>query len=297
MISELVTGTKITVGPPYFQRVTGPLFAALVALMAIAPLLAWRRQSVRSLLRSLVVPLIASVAVGGAWVWSHRQHPGGFFGLWLVSFVVMAIALEFWKGVAARRRRLGEDPLRALMRLIGRNRRRYGGYLVHLAVIMIGLAFVGDAFFQQETQGALSLGQELTIGDYRLRYDDLRQYPAEDGRHVLEATVSLFRDDRFVSQLRPRRDFFIVQEQPVTVPGVHSTLGQDVYVVLVGWEELSGRSATFKVYVNPLINWAWLGGALMVAGVFVAGWPSAKRRHEASYSLAWTSAGAPSGGD
>jgi cytochrome c-type biogenesis protein CcmF len=297
MISELFTDTKITVGPPYFQQVTGPLFAALVMLMAVAPLLAWRRHSGWKLIKSLAVPLIASIAIGGIWVWTHRDHPGGFFGLWLVAFVVVAIANEFIRGVAARHQRMGENPFAALLRLIGRNRRRYGGYLVHLAVIMIGLAFVGDAYFQQETQGTLSIGEELTIAGYSLRYDDLRQYPAEDGRHVLEATVSLLRDGQFVSRLQPRRDFFIVQEQPVTVPGVHSTLGRDVYVILVGWEELSGQSATFKVFVNPLINWAWLGGALMIAGVLVSVWPGRRREQGASYSLAWRTAQARTGGD
>ncbi len=274
MISELLTGEKITVGPPFFQKVTGPLFAALVLLMGIAPFFSWRRQSPRRLGREILWPFLLSLVGSGLWVYARREHPASFFALWVVSFVVAAILYEFWKGVRARMRGQHENPLLALVRLVGRNSRRYGGYLVHLGVMMIALGFIGDAYFQQETQGTVAVGEQLTIGDYTLRYDDLRQYAGSDGREVLEATATLFKDGEFVEVLRPRRDFFLVQRQPVTIPGVHSRMAEDVYVLLVGWEEIGLTAATFKIYVNPLINWAWLGGFVLTFGTLLALWPS-----------------------
>lgn len=285
MISELFTGTRVSIGPPYYRKVTGPLFAGLVLLMGMAPAFAWRRQSLKTLIRSLSPPLFLSLAASGVWGYAHRQHPGSFLGLWIVSFVVLAVLFEFWRGVRARRRAFGESALAALSRLLARNRRRYGGYLVHLAVMMIGLAFVGDALFKEETQGPLAAGEELSLANYSLQYEGLRQYPGRDGREVVEATVSLYKDGKFLRRLQPRQDYFVVQRQPVTVPAVYSTVGEDVYVLLVGWEEIGLQSATFKIYLNPLINWAWLGGALLVLGIVLAAWPSPGVGSPSSYAV------------
>ena len=285
LLSELVTGSKITVGPPYFQQVVGPLFAVLLLLMGITPLVSWRKQSVRSLGRALLIPFVMSLGVAAVWAYSHRLHPSAYFALWLVSFVVLSILFEFWKGVRARISARGENPLVALGHLIGRNHRRYGGYIIHLGVVMIGLGFIGDAYFQEETQRALQRGESLSLGDYSLRFDDLQRYPGTDGREVLEAKTSLFKNGEFVRTLQPRRDLFIVQQQPVTIPAVYSTPGADVYVLLVGWESIGLQSSTFRMYLNPLINWTWAGGFVLILGTFIAVLPQAVGRRKVSYTL------------
>ncbi|HKZ55113.1 MAG TPA: heme lyase CcmF/NrfE family subunit [Anaerolineales bacterium] len=298
LLSELVTGTKITVGPPYFQKVTGPLFAGLVLLAGLAPLLAWRRQGWRSFAKTVVGLVAFSLAIAAAWGYAHRQHPSSWLSLWLVTFVVLAIVYEFWKGMRARIQSRGENPFLALGRLVGRNPSRYGGYLVHVAVMMIALAFVGDSYFKQETQGTLSRGERLTIGEYNLRFDDLRAYPGSDGREIVEAVTSLYRGDQYLGELKPRRDFFVIQQQPVTVPAVYSIPDEDVYVLLVGWEEVGLQATTFKIYLNPLINWAWLGGVFLVLGVGVAVWPWGEGRRAASYRPRPAELGvSPAGGD
>ena len=283
LISELVTGTKITVGPPYFRSVTGPMFLVLLVLMSIAPLFAWRKQSFRSLVKALSAPLIGSLIITAVWGYAHRMHPASIVGLWIVSFGVIAIGYEFWKGIRARMTAQHENPIVAAMNLVSRNRRRYGGYLIHLGVIMIALAFIGDAFFKQETQGTLSAGQRLSIGDYALQFNTLREYPGSDGRDVVEATTTLYQGDQPIGQLQPRRDFFITQNQPSTIAAVYSTLSADVYVLLVGWEEIGLNNSTFKIYINPLINWAWIGGVVMIVGTLIAVWPASKR--DATYTL------------
>jgi cytochrome c-type biogenesis protein CcmF len=150
---------------------------------------------------------------------------------------------------------------------------------------MVALGFIGDALLKSETQGSLQVGDELTIGQYSLRFDDLNQYLGTDGRDILEASTSLFKDGQYIKQLSPRRDYFIVQRQPVTVPAVYSTLGEDVYILLVGWEEIGLELTTFKIYINPLINWTWIGGVVLVLGVLIAAWPSGRLAATHSYVI------------
>jgi cytochrome c-type biogenesis protein CcmF len=283
LISELVTGTKITVGPPYFRSVTGPLFLVLLVLMSIAPLMAWRKQPLRSLFKAVRVPLLGSIILTAVWGYAHRIHPASFIGLWMVSLAVVAIGYEYWKGVRARMTAQHENPIAALAHLMSRNRRRYGGYLIHLGVIMIAMAFVGDSYFKQETQGTLSVGQRLTVGDYSLKFNGLRSYKGSDDRDILEASTTLYQGNQLIGDLQPRRDFFVTQQQPSTIAAVYSTLDQDVYVILIGWEEIGLSNSTFKIYINPLINWAWIGGVVMILGTLIAVWPSGK--HEASYVI------------
>ena len=283
LISELVTGTKITVGPPYFKQATGPLFFVLVLLMGVAPLFAWRKQAVRSLGKAMWIPLAASLILSTIWGWAHRMHPASIFGLWLVTFVLSAILAEFWKGIQARHASRGEDPFTALVNLIRRNHRRYGGYIIHLGVVLIALGFIGDAFFKQETQGTVKQGESINIGGYKLTFKELLGYPGSDGREIVEASTSLTQNGQFIRDLSPRRDYFVVQEQPVSVPGVYSTPAVDFYVLLVGWDD-GGTNATFKIYVNSMINMVWIGGILMILGTIIATWSPSTRR-EVTYVL------------
>ncbi len=287
MLSELVVGEKITVGPPFYNRVNGPLFAVLVLTMGVAPLFAWRKQSAARLGRALWLPFaLAAGITAGLFVLGVTQ-PMALFGYWLVAFVGLATLWEFGKGVRARMNH-GKHPLLALFRLLGRNRRRYGGYVVHLGVVMMALGVVGTNFFQQETQGMLAPGESMHLGGYTLTYDSLRQYALEGGdRQVTEAKVNLFQDGRLVTALKPHKDFFLSTQQPLSIPAVLSRPGEDVYVLLVGWEEASSGGATFKIYLNPLVNWVWLGGLALIIGTLFAAWP------ERQAAASWTTTRQP----
>jgi cytochrome c-type biogenesis protein CcmF len=283
LISELVTGAKITVGPPYFQKATGPLFFALLLLMGVAPLLAWRKQAARMLGKTIWIPFLVSLGITAAWGYAHRLHPASILGLWLVTLTLSLIAAEFWKGVQARRATRGENGFTALMNLIGRNHRRYGGYIIHLGIVMIAMGFIGEAYFKLESQGTISQGESLSIGNYELEFKQLLSYPGSDGREIMEAVTLLYQDGKLISELNPRRDYFTIQEQPVTIPGVYSTPGVDFYTLLLDWSN-GGKTATFKIYVNSLINWVWIGGFMMIIGTIIAAWaPSGQR--EATYVL------------
>jgi cytochrome c-type biogenesis protein CcmF len=161
----------------------------------------------------------------------------------------------------------------ALVRLAGRNRRRYGGYIIHLGVVLMALGIIGIELFQTETQGTLARGEQLTLGRHVLVFDGLTQFDTADGRQVSRAEVSVYKDGRFLGQLFPRQDFYVAANQPMTIPGVRSTLDSDLYLLLVGWEPIAQQGATFKVFHNPLVNFVWLGGGVFILGTVVAAWP------------------------
>ena len=293
MISELVTGQTITVGPPFYNQATGPLFAGLVLLMGIAPLMAWRQSSARQLGKLLRVPFALALVLVAVLAALGIHSVGALFGFGISAFVALTTLIEFARGARARMRSTGENPLTALLNLIGRNRRRYGGYLIHLAVIIMTIGIIGSNFFQIETQGQLKPGEQLTLGRYVVTFDGLDEFFTEDGRQVARATVSVYRDGQFISQLHPRRDFYLESQQPMTIPGVRSTVEDDVYVLLVTWEPLAANGATFKIYVNPLINWVWAGGVVFILGTLVAAWPDASEARRRVTAAATAAPGQP----
>ncbi|MHB1482391.1 MAG: heme lyase CcmF/NrfE family subunit, partial [Bellilinea sp.] len=273
LISELFTGQKVTVGPPFYERSTGPLFAGLLLLMGIAPLSAWGHSTVKTLGKALWKPLIASIVVLIAVVALGVSHWAALLGFWLCAFVASITLYEYYRGVAARHRRTGENLLAALWNLAGRNRRRYGGYIIHLGVVLMALGIIGIELFQTETQGTIPPGGTIALGDYAMTFDTLDIFDTTDGRNVARAVVSVERDGKFLGELYPRRDYYYDSQQPMTIPGVRSTMEDDFYVLLVDWEPISSTGVTFKIYHNPLVNWLWVGGIIFILGTLVAAWP------------------------
>ncbi len=273
LISELATGQKVTVGPPFYERATGPLFAGLLLLMGIAPLAAWRHSTAKTLGKAMWKPgLFSLLGVIIPFALGIRQ-PAALLGFWLSTFVSAVTLYEFWRGARARSRRSQENLLLALWRLAGRNRRRYGGYIIHLGVVLMAIGIIGIEIFQAETQGTIPQGGEISLGNYRMTYDSLAIFNTDDGRNVARAEVSVYRDGKFVGNLYPRRDYYYESQQPMTIPGVRSTYEDDFYVLLVDWLPVTAQGATFKVYRNPLVNWMWIGGIVFIIGTMVAAWP------------------------
>jgi cytochrome c-type biogenesis protein CcmF len=288
VVSELVARQKAIVGPPFFNQVNGPLLAAIVVLMGVAPLMPWRRASRQRLARLLAWPvaigLVVTAGLFALGVRSFAIFPGTqayvlpvslFYGF--VAFTTVVTLLEFWRAMRARHRNTGEGYLRALWTLLGRNRRRYGGYLVHLGVIMLAIGVIGTQFFQVETQRNLAVGESLTItspftGEYSLTYKGLESLPAPDDLMRTGATLAVSHGERVIGDLRPTHDLFVPQQQPMTIPATRYSLIEDLYVIVAGWED-GGATATFKAYVNPLVNWLWIGGLVFILGTAVAAWP------------------------
>jgi cytochrome c-type biogenesis protein CcmF len=273
LISELLTGQKVTVGPPFYERAAGPLFAGLLLLMGVAPLAAWRHSTASTLGRAMWKPFLASLVILAAILISGVRQPAALLGFWLAAFVALVTLYEFWRGALARHRRSGESLPVALVNLAGRNRRRYGGYIIHLGVVFMAIGIIGIELFQSETQGTIRQGEQMTLGRYVLTYDSLATWDTADGRNVARAVVSIYRDGQYVGELHPRRDYYYESQQPMTIPGVRSTWEDDFYILLVDWQPISSEGATFKVYHNPLVNWLWLGAFVFIFGTLVAAWP------------------------
>ena len=276
-LAGVFTGQKVTVGPPYYERATGPLFAGLLLLMGIAPLSAWNYSTSKTLGKAVWKPFIASlVLVAVLWIAGTRSWPA-LVGFGFCALATLVTLFEFWRAASARHKTHGENLLQALWNLAGKNRRRYGGYIIHLGVVLMALGIIGIELFQTETQGTIPQGGQISLGQYTVQFDSLSVFDTADGRNVARAVVSVYKSGKYVGELHPRRDYYYESQQPMTIAGVRSNMEDDLYVILVDWQPLSTTGATFKIYHNPLVNWLWLGGFVFILGTLVAAWPDKER--------------------
>jgi cytochrome c-type biogenesis protein CcmF len=244
--------------------------------MGIAPVSAWGVTSLSRMGTAMLIPLALTALSVGMFVLSGMTHPGALVGYGIVLLAGWVAVFEIYRGVRARRRVHTESLFHTFSALVTRNPRRYGGYMIHIGVTVIGLGIIGSTLFQIETQRTLAAGESFTIEGYELRYDALRPGQiSEDGRVMDIAELTLLRDGNEIAHLRPRQDFFPEAEgmNTMTIAGSYSTLENDFYVLLVNWETIGSNAATFKVYINPLINLIWWGGFILIFGTMLSGYP------------------------
>jgi cytochrome c-type biogenesis protein CcmF len=274
LISEAFTGQQITVSAPFFNQVSIPIGLVLLFLTGAGPLFAWRRTSVESLKKNFAGPVaLAAISLPVLWLGGIRDFYA-LISLALCLFVAVTLLVEFHRGARARQRSAGEGYGLALYRLIARNRRRHGGYLVHLGLVLLFVGFTGKAF-TREAELVLERGQSAHVGEYTLTYEALA-FGEDANKSVTAAALSLHRGGQFLCTLVPERHFYKTFEQGTTEVSIYGSLREDVYLILVGASE--DHSAKFQVYLNPLVNCVWLGGIVVVVGALWAMWPSARDR-------------------
>lgn len=270
MFSEILTGDRIAVAAPFFNKVNGPLFLALVLLMGVGPLMGWRHTSAAALRRQFTWPSVTAVVVAGIILFFSRNiYP--IIGMAVCAFATATIVQEYIRGVLARRTHNQEAIPVAMGQLIRRNGRRYGGYIVHLAIVMIGVAVIGNEFFQQTTNITLTRGESATLGGYELIYTGLETDRAAN-RMEFGARIMIFdaESGKQLGSVMPQRNIYDkTPDMPTSEVGLRMSLVEDVYVVLNGWDD-QGNTATFTIYVNPLTVWMWIGGIVLVLGVLLA---------------------------
>lgn len=274
LISELVTGFKVTVGPPYYERATGPLFASLLFLMAIAPFSAWGHSTLQTLGKAIWKSVIASFVLTVILFFVYSNNIYALIGFFLVGLALFSTFHEFYRGTLARQKTQNENFFTALSNLMMRNRRRYGGYIIHISMALMAIGILGIELFQKETQGTVAQGEALNVGDYTVEYRELASWDVpSDGVNYTRAVVDIYENGIYLGQLYPRIDYFFDAEQTMTIPGQRSTFRDDLYILLVDWQSVSSQGATFKIYVNPLVNWMWIGSLVFLFGILFAAWP------------------------
>jgi cytochrome c-type biogenesis protein CcmF len=298
-LSEAFTGEQIAVGPSFYTRVCLPLGLALLLLTGAGPGLAWRRTAAPRLRRHLAVPAAAGLAAAGVLYSAGVAAPLALVCLALCAFSAAAVAVEVHFETRARQRLSRQRYVSVLVRSAATSRRRYGGHLVHLAGVVLFAGFAGSAL-TTERQLLLRPGESASVDGYMLTFETLAQRQ-DAARQVSAAAVSLYRaphspaaglraaaggpgvapPSRFLATLLPQRHYYPSVDQATTEVAIHSTLLEDVYLVLVGYAE-DGGSARFQVYRNPLVSLVWLGGALCALGALYSLSPSGRQRRQAA---------------
>ena len=278
VLSEWVQGTKVTVGPPFFNRVNVPVALLLLLLTAIGPLLAWRRTSIDSLKRNFLWPAIGALALGillvalGMKPWKDISYFYSLMTIMLSALVAFTVISEFVRGGRVIGRHTGQNLFASMVQLAHRNTRRYGGYIVHFGVIVIMIGFAGSVFNQDKEQ-EMGFGDKMTIGSYTLvcqsyTQDDNPNYGSE------WAVMNVFKGGKQIATLNPERRFYKASQQTSTMVANRSTPQEDLYVVYEGQNPDTGRPI-IKVHLNPLVMWIWVGVWIMIVGTVVALIPNA----------------------
>lgn len=297
IISEAVRGVKITVGPPFYNQVNVPIGLALLALIGIGPVIAWRKATLSNLRKNFLKPIFMSL-VAAAILFplvplNNKAEIYTYVTFILCVFVMGSIVSEFYKGAMARKELHEETFMGALASLIARNRRRYGGYIVHIGVVLIFAGIAGSSSYSTHTQKHMKVGDTLEIRDYTLRYEKLVAVQATDVKTRVIAQLEVVRDGKRIWTARPEKEFYKGQNQPVSEVDLRSTWKEDLYLILADFRE--DESATIKVYVNPMVSWIWRGGMIMALGTIIAVWPNRleqrrrlerMRKHEAVFTPA-----------
>jgi len=276
VFSEAIRGTKITVGPPFFNQINIPIGLILLALTGIGPLLAWRKTGKKSLIRNFTFPIITGLIVAillliiglrGAVVISFS----------LGAFVTATITTEFTRGIQARRKKFNESIITALIKMVSKNRSRYGGYVVHLGIVFMFVGFTGHAF-DQEKEFSLKVGESNHVAGYNFKLIQMSE--TERPNHY--AWISDLRvtndEGKFVTNLHPEKRIYFHRNpdpnrrQPHSELDIYTTMNRDIYSIFSDVD--SENSVAFiKIMVNPLVQWVWLGGYILVFGTIVALWP------------------------
>jgi len=281
LIIEALRNEKISVGAPYFDMVASPIGLALLFLMGVGPALPWRSASMEQVRRAFKWPVLMGLAAAVAVMAFGMRQFLPILTVGFAAFAMTTIVAEFAKGIDARRRIADRSFLGALKDLFVRNGQRYGGYVVHVGVIVVALAISVSWTWKTEREATLRAGERVAVEDYEVEFVEVwaRQ---EAQRFAVGATFKTYRDGRFLGEEQPRLNFYTNSDQPIATPAVRSSLTSDLYLTLITFDSENQEHATVRAIVNPGIVWLWIGGMIMGLGALVAIWPGGKSRLRAA---------------
>jgi cytochrome c-type biogenesis protein CcmF len=274
-LSDAVRGSSVTVEPSFYNRVTAPIFLAMIVLMGLCPLIGWRRASRKNLVRNALIPVAIALAVAALLYGQGVRSPPALLAFPAMAFVAAASLQEFYRGVRARVRGDRDSFLWALPRLVWSNKPRYGGQIVHLGIILIAMGVASYFMYSASAGGMLAPGESLSVGRYELTFDGIEQRSTET-RDIIAANLAVTRDGKPDGTIAPEKVLFRSQASVMTNIGLRSGLREDLYVILNG-VGADGR-VSIQAFVNPLVTWIWIGGGVILAGTAVAFWPDRRER-------------------
>ncbi len=286
LVSEAVRGVAVSVGAPYYDFFAIVFGLPLVLLMGIGPVVAWRRASLRSLGRQLVWPAGVALLAGAALLLAGGgSSPAGVVGYTLAAFVMTTIVLEFVRGTRARKSLGSGGWWEAFTGLVGRNRRRYGGYLVHAAIVILLVGAIGIGGFSTAQEARLNPGESMAVGGYRLVYLGSEERRAANAQEV-RAQLDVYRGDERVGTMKAGKNSYFAEEETSNEVGIRTDWlrGEDLFVI--GDRFFSDGSVRLDVLVNPLVNFIWLAGLVFVLGSVVAMWPDAREQRRLAQRFA-----------
>jgi cytochrome c-type biogenesis protein CcmF len=268
-ISKLATGTEISVGPPVFNQWMVPAGLMLLFLTGVGPLIAWRKASDSHLRYQFTWPALAALGALAASLFAglHKTAIAPVIGFSLCAFTMTTVIQEFSRGAAIRRRNTGSDYLTAVLGMIIRGRRRYGGYIVHLGIVLMFVGFAGQAY-QKEKDKHFLPGETLAFGRYKLRFDRLT-HTEDRQKEMVTGEFTVFQGDKEIARMRPARWFFHDKPQPTTEVAIRRSPAEDLYITLANYDFAQGSGLT-KLVINPMVDWVWLGFLMLAFGTGIA---------------------------
>lgn len=276
LVAEAFKGVKVTVGAPFFNKMTLPICVSLLFLMGVGPSLPWKVATREQLRRAFLLPGGVALLVAVTCVVSGMRDAYGISAFTFASFALVCNVREYVSGAMARTRAHGEVFPVALVRLVAGNRRRYGGYLAHIGIILVAVGITASSSFRFEREATLAPGQVMPVkGDLSVRLKSMWG-KEEPQRQVVGADVELLRNGVVIGTLDPRMNFYRSQDTPVPTPAVRSRPAGDVYINLMAFTE-NGQSATLRVILEPFVPWIWFGAVVVALGAVVSAWPSSRR--------------------
>ena len=274
ILSQVVRGQTMTVGAPFYKQVNGPIFLALIFVMGVGPLLAWRRASWSSVWRNFRWPALVAACCAIVLPLAGVDNVWANVGFAVCAFSAATILYELWRGVRVRHSH-GESFPRAFATLVTRHRQRYGGYLVHLGLIALAVGVIGSQFFQVERDGQVSVNHSIVVSGYTLTYKGITDM-TQNNVETIQTHFVVSRDGHKLDDIYPgSRIFPGFEGQPTSKVSITTYGLQDVYVFLAGYD--GTKSASLNVFINPLVSLVWLGGILMLMGGIFCWWPERRK--------------------
>ena len=267
LVAEAMRGVRVTVGEPFFNRMTLPLAVLLLFLVGVGPVLPWGKADERHA-RRFIVPGVIGLLALVAFLAIGARDILALVGFAFAGFALVANLGEFAIGAAARRRAKGENPLTATWRLVMANPRRFGGYTAHIGILLVSVGIIASSTFTTDREFTLQRGETATVGEYTLRFEDIWGND-EPRRFVINSQIAVLKGGEQIATLNPRLNYYRMSDSPISTPAVRTRLHEDLYLTLMAFEE-NGESVTIRALVEPMVAWIWIGGMIIGVGAGIA---------------------------